>query len=158
MVRNPVRLICILRGSGVLISQAIWARVHEDTGRVMKEERERTHRLRVVFEETHRVLDDDFVFETHKFDDLLDDPRADDGQIYFSHIHLQRKYKLLAACIRLNQHLFVELWGKLHRFEELELFVRKAAVLVRRCAFEEPYASSEALQLIQSQMAHLRRP
>ena len=47
------------------------------------------HRLGLVLEEAHGVLDKDFVLEANEFDDFFSDPRADDLQVYFAHVYLE---------------------------------------------------------------------
>jgi hypothetical protein len=47
------------------------------------------HRLGLVLEEAHCVLDKDFVLEADEFDDLFSDPGANDLQVYFAHIYLE---------------------------------------------------------------------
>ena len=47
------------------------------------------HRLGLVLEEAHGVLDKDFVLETDEFDDFFSDPGANNLQVYFAHIHLE---------------------------------------------------------------------
>jgi hypothetical protein len=47
------------------------------------------HRLGLVLEEAHGVLDKDFVLEADEFDDFFSDPRANNLQVYFAHIYLE---------------------------------------------------------------------
>jgi hypothetical protein len=49
------------------------------------------HRLGLVLEEAHGVLDKDFVFEADEFNDFFSDPGANDLQVYFAHIYLEIK-------------------------------------------------------------------
>lgn len=77
-------------------------------------------RLLFVFQKTHGILNDDFVFEPYEFNNFFGDPRSDDCQVNFPHVYL-----------------FVKLGRKFHGFEKLELLVRKSSILVGRSAFEE---------------------
>ena len=47
------------------------------------------HRLGLVLEEAHGVLNKDLVLEADQFDDFFSDPGADDLQVYFAHIYLE---------------------------------------------------------------------
>jgi len=47
------------------------------------------HRLGLVLEEAHGVLDKDFVLEADELDDFFSDPRANDLQVYFAHVDLE---------------------------------------------------------------------
>lgn len=67
-VKNPVRLICILRGSGVLRSMSICTLSNKDG----------TYRCCIIFQQSHRVLHDHLVLEADQLYDLLHDPRTDD--------------------------------------------------------------------------------
>ena len=44
--------------------------------------------MRLVFEETHCVLDDDLVLEADELDDLFGDPRTDDLDVDLAHVDL----------------------------------------------------------------------
>ena len=46
------------------------------------------HRLGRVLEETHGVLDKNFVLETDELDDFFGDPRSNDLQVYLAHVYL----------------------------------------------------------------------
>lgn len=43
-----------------------------------------------VLEETHRILNDHFIFKADKFRDFFGNPRAYDVEIYFFEVHLKK--------------------------------------------------------------------
>lgn len=71
-----------------------------------------THRLGLVLQEPHRVLDHDLILESNELNDLFGDPRTHDLEIDLAHVDFA-----------------VELWRELHRLEEPVLLVGKAPVL-----------------------------
>lgn len=61
-----------------------------------------------VLKQPHGILDDDLIFEANELGDLFGNPRFDDLQIYFFHIHLRKEKRIrtLLDCKDANGALF----------------------------------------------------
>ena len=92
-VRKPVRLICILRGSGVCMHRVLSLGCRDTKFQT-------TDRLRVVLQQTHSVFNHHFVLETDQLHHLLDDPGPYDRQVHLPHVNLHRDETLRRAYSR----------------------------------------------------------